>query len=177
MKAGDEGALHAGIFGPTKCGKTTLAKALCADFRAQGVNTLVCHPWDRKWDASFFTTDFDQLVEMMKKSRSCAVFIDEAGKFELTEEQADWVLTGSRNWGHVVHISGHARKQISTTMRDSFSRLFLFKSSKPAARAWEEIFVDEDILTATQLQRFEFLQIEHFEKTIKRKLDLREKAA
>lgn len=172
-----DGALHAGIYGPTLCGKTTLGKELCADFEARGYHTLVCHPWDRNWPCTWWTNNLEQFIAKAKDSRSCALFIDEGGQVQLRDAECEWLVTGARNWGHVTHLMGNATRQITPTMRDNLSRLFLFKCGKEAAKKWYEVFAEEDIKQAVTLEKYQFLQIESFQPTLTRKLNLKGKSA
>ena len=156
------GLVHAGIFGPTLCGKTTLAQSLCADFESRGIRCLVLDPYNADWKASFQTRKMTEFLSVAKKSRSCALFCDEAGQLDLRDEAHAWLLTGSRHWGHVCHIIGQSGVQLTPLGRSSITRLYLFRSTEETAEYWRTAFVDDRIRGATTLSRFEFIRAEMF---------------
>ena len=154
--------LHAGIFGPTLCGKTTLAQSLCRALENRGVRCLVLDPYNAEWPASWQTRRISEFLTKAKSSRSCALFVDEAGQLDLRDPAHEWLLTGSRHWGHVCHVIGQTGVQLSPLGRASITRLFLFRSTNDTASYWAEAFVDRRIFEATTLARFEFVRAEMF---------------
>jgi len=71
---------HALILGMTLSGKTSIAKTLCAKYKASGVKTIVLDPMnDPAWQADFRTYDPEEFLNILWASRQCAVFIDESG--------------------------------------------------------------------------------------------------
>lgn len=135
---------HSLILGMTESGKTTLAKKLAASYRAAGVSVLVLDPLcDPEWGADFQTSDPDEFLEVYWASRSCAVFIDEAGesvgRFDKTMEKT---ATRGRHWGHSNHYLSQRGAQISRTVRDQCSHIFLFTTalddSKIHANEWNK---------------------------------------
>lgn len=154
--------LHAGIFGPTLCGKTTLARHLCADFERRGIRCLVLDPYNAEWPATYQTRHIGEFLAKAKASRSCALFVDESGQLDLRDAEHEWLLTGSRHFGHVCHVIGQTGVQLTPLGRSSITRLFLFRSTEETADYWREVFVDDRIRDATKLQRFEFIRAEMF---------------
>lgn len=154
--------LHAGIFGPTLCGKTTLARHLCADFERRGIRCLVLDPYNAEWPATYQTRQIGEFLAKAKASRSCALFVDESGQLDLRDAEHEWLLTGSRHFGHVCHVIGQTGVQLTPLGRSSITRLFLFRSTEETADYWREVFVDDRIRDATKLERFEFIRAEMF---------------
>lgn len=154
--------LHAGIFGPTLCGKTTLARHLCADFERRGIRCLVLDPYNAEWPATYQTRKIGEFLQKAKASRSCALFVDESGQLDLRDAEHEWLLTGSRHFGHVCHVIGQTGVQLTPLGRSSITRLFLFRSTEETANYWREVFVDDRIRDATKLERFEFIRAEMF---------------
>ena len=154
--------VHAGIFGPTLCGKTTLAKSLCGDFERKGIRTLVLDPYNADWPCTYQTRKIGEFLAKAKASRSCALFVDESGQLDLRDAEHEWLLTGSRHFGHVCHVIGQTGVQLTPLGRSSITRLFLFRSTEETADYWREVFVDDRIRDATKLQRFEFIRAEMF---------------
>ena len=164
--------IHAGIFGPTLCGKTVLARALCADFERRGVHCLVLDPYDADWPASWQTRKMPEFIAKAKASRSCALFVDESGQLDMRDSDHEWILTGSRHWGHIAHVIGQSGVQLTPLGRSSITRLFLFRSTEETAEYWREAFVDDRIREATTLERFEFVHACMFGDVRRRKLSL-----
>ena len=164
--------VHAGIFGPTLCGKTTLAMKLCADFESRGVKCLVLDPYNGEWKASFQTRKMDEFLTVAKRSRACALFVDEAGQLDFRDKNHEWILTGSRHWGHVAHVIGQSGVQMTPLARSCITRLFLFRSTDQTAEYWRDTFVDDRIREATTLERFEFIRAEMFGRVSRNTLKL-----
>lgn len=154
--------MHAAIFGPTMCGKTTLAKELCADFERRGIRTIVLDPYDAEWPCTFQTRKIGEFLKTAKTSRCCALFADEAGQLDLRDPEHEWILTGARHFGHVCHISGQTGVQLTPLGRSSVTRLFLFRSTEETAEYWRTAFVDDRIRGATTLKQYEFLHAQMF---------------
>ena len=90
------------------------------------------------------------------------MFVDESGQLDLRDAEHEWLLTGSRHFGHVCHVIGQTGVQLTPLGRSSITRLFLFRSTEETADYWREVFVDERIRDATKLERFEFIRAEMF---------------
>lgn len=165
-------SVHAGIFGPTMCGKTTLAMELCADLERRGMKCLVLDPYNGDWKASFQTRSMAEFLRVAKNSRSCGLFVDEAGQLDFRNAEHEWILTGARHWGHVAHISGQSGVQMTPLARSSITRLFLFRSTDQTCEYWRNTFVDDRIRAATTLERFEFLRCQMFGAVTRCKLTL-----
>jgi hypothetical protein len=156
------GLVHASIIGPTLCGKTTLAQYLCDDFTKNGVKCLVLDPYNGIWNCAYQTRSITEFIRIAKQSRSCALFFDEIGQLDMRDKEHEWLVTGSRHWGHVAHMIGQSGIQMTPLARSSMTRLYLFKSDKDTADFWRKTFVDDRIMQATTLARFEFLRCEMF---------------
>lgn len=153
---------HVAIIGPTLCGKTTLAKRLAAQYRRAGLGVLVLDPFRDTWQASWETVDRAAFVAKARASRRCALFADEAGQVIARDPEAEWLFTGSRHWGHRMHVLAQSGVQMTPLMRSQCSRLYIFRVSKRVAEMWAEDFADDRILAATGLNQFEFLLVDRF---------------
>jgi len=153
---------HTGIFGPTRSGKTTLAKSLCGEFESRGIRCLVLDPYDAIWPSTWKTRDITAFIAKAKTSRRCALFVDEAGQLDLREPAHEWLLTGAAQWGHLTHIIGQSGVHLSPVGRAQITRLFLFRSTVETADYWRNVFVDDGIMAATTLERWQFLEAKMF---------------
>lgn len=122
---------HSLILGMTESGKTTLAKRLAEKYRAQGFSILVLDPMnDPGWPADYRTSDPDEFLRVFWNSRKCMVFIDESGDaIGRYNKPMERTATRGRHWGHSCHYLTQRGAQISQTVRDQCSHLFLFASS------------------------------------------------
>ena len=122
---------HSLILGMTESGKTTLAKALAAQYKQRGINVIVLDPMsDPEWNADFQTSDPETFLKVVFSSQRCAVFIDEAGE---SAGQYDKPMiktaTKGRHWGHNMHYISQRGTLIARTIRDQCSQLFLFTTA------------------------------------------------
>lgn len=153
---------HVAIIGPTLCGKTTLAKRLAGEYRRAGVGVLVLDPFRDTWPADWMTPDRAAFIAKARASRRCALFADEAGQVIARDPEAEWLFTGSRHWGHRMHVLAQSGIQMTPLMRAQCSRLYIFRTTRRVAEMWAEDFADERICAATTLARFEFLRVDRF---------------
>lgn len=122
---------HVLILGMTLSGKTTCAKRLCADYKAQGIRTGVLDPMnDPEWQCDYRTADPNLFLHTVWNSTQCAFFIDEAGdsvgRFDLAMQQT---ATKGRHFGHRFHYCSQRGAQLARTVRDQCSSLFLFTTA------------------------------------------------
>ena len=160
--------MHVGIFGPTRCGKTTLAQALAAEYVKNGRACLVCDPLNARWPAAHWqTTSAAALVAKAQASRSCMIFIEEASLSIARDRSLSWLFTTAGNpqaGGHVTHIIGQDGASLLPAMRQQLSTVYLFRCHPDLAETWARQFADPAIAaTAPTLQRYEFLKIRAFE--------------
>jgi hypothetical protein len=122
---------HALILGMTQSGKTTLAKKLATMYRDNGVGVLVYDPLsDPDWDCDYKSSDLDEFLATLWNSRSCAVFIDEAGDVAgQHDKEVQKTATRGRHWGHRMHYISQRGTMINRTIRDQCSNLFLFATA------------------------------------------------
>jgi hypothetical protein len=150
---------HTGIFGQSKSGKSFVGQARAKALKAKGIPVLVCDAFkDPSWNADFFTDDIEELVKVAKRSKSCAIFVDEAGQNIGLHPSKDveWLTTGARHWGHVTHLLGQRSVMVNRTMRDQLDELFLFNVNPDDAKDWALIFNDRELLEASKLPRHIF---------------------
>lgn len=110
-----------------------------------------------KWGADRVTDNPDAFWHLVKHSRSCAIFVDEAGKWKknylhILEE----IATTGRHYGHNVHFIAQRAQMIPPTVRNQCENLFLFKQALDDARALAADFVADELLDAKTLKKGEF---------------------
>jgi len=155
---------HSLILGMTESGKTTLAKKLAANYRANGVSVLVLDPLgDPEWNADFQTTDPDDFLRVYWESRSCAVFIDEAGESVGRFDQAmQKTATRGRHWGHSNHYLSQRGAMISRTVRDQCSHIFLFAQSMDDSKVHANEWNAPELKTCNSLAKGEYFHTTRF---------------
>lgn len=155
--------MHCLYLGMTGSGKTTLAKAAARRFRAQGYGVLVLDPLGSDWQADFQTDDSDKFLAVAAKSQRCAVFVDESGEMiGHYEKDMFWLATRARHYGHSCHFITQRAAQLSPTVRDQCSRMFLFRVSARDADILANEWAEPRIKTAAQLGRYEMFYCERF---------------
>lgn len=123
---------HSLIIGMSESGKTTLARGLCHYYKSQGRGTLVLDPLnDPRWRADYQTTNAEEFLEVMRRSKSCYCFIDEGGQMVgRYNVEMQWCATQARHWGHSCHFIAQGATQLAPIVRDMCSHLFLFCCAK-----------------------------------------------
>lgn len=151
---------HTLILGMTESGKTTLARKLARRYQHKGIPVLVLDPYrSSAWNADFLTDNPDSFLEVVKDSKSCALFIDECGAFAESgfSDSLLWIATNSRHFGHNAHFITQRAQQISPTIRDQCSHLFLFKQSFDDSKLLTRNFATDELLAAPSLKKGEYI--------------------
>lgn len=171
-----------GVFGPTKCGKTTLVKALCREFhKQQGLKTVALDPWRDKpgeppWGphATVFRPDVNNGAQMfwetVWQSQRCVIVVDETTTTIARDKEKESLFTAIRHNHHKLIVIGHNGRSLTPTMRQQLDGLFLFLQSPKAAQVWVEETACQELIQATTLGKYEFLRYERFQPVRKLKL-------
>lgn len=149
---------HVLILGMTMSGKTTIAKRLATFYRQAGISVGVLDPLgDPEWDADYRTTDADEFLRSFWSSRQCAWFIDESGDaVGKYDEAMTKTATRGRHWGHRVHYLTQRGAQLSRTVRDQCSQLFLFTTSLDDSKIHANEWNSPELKTAHTLGQGEY---------------------
>lgn len=155
---------HTLIAGITESGKTTLAKKMCAEYKARGIPVVVLDPMnDPEWLADFQTREPLEFLQMVKTSRNCACFVDEgsenAGRFDT---EMHWTATKGRHLGHRLTYVCQRPTQISPNIRYNCSNVALFKVAMDDAKTVANDFGQEALKRATLLKQGEYLYCNGF---------------
>lgn len=158
---------HVLIIGMTESGKTTLAKELNAEYKKAGLSSIILDPInDPGWipgENCFVTRDKKKFLDVVKSSRSCAVFVDESGEaVGQYQTEMHWLGTRARHYGHSVHFLAQRSVQIATTVRDQCSIMYLFNCSKKDSLTLADDWNREEIKNAYKLGKGEFFRIRKF---------------
>jgi hypothetical protein len=143
------------MIGQTASGKTTLAKKLCKQAASDGISSIVLDPiGDPDWTqhgAGFVTSDPEKFSEVVKASRSCWLFVDESGEaIGRYNDSLFWLATRSRHYGHRAYFLTQRGAQLSPTVRDQCTELFLFSCSTRDAKILSEEFIRPELLQAPE---------------------------
>jgi DNA helicase HerA-like ATPase len=156
--------MHVLIVGMTGSGKTTLAKRLVTQYKANKTPSLVLDPlFDPGWGADWQTANQQEFLDTMFQCRKCALFVDESGAAigRYAGEMAV-IATQSRHFGHKAHFLTQRGSQLDKLIRDQCSTLFLFRVSKGDAKTFADEFGYEDILQANSLAPGECFKVTRF---------------
>lgn len=155
---------HSLILGMTESGKSTLAKRLAAGYVARDIPVLVLDPlFDPGWSCEFQTHDPEYFLDVFWESRSCAVFIDEAGDSVGKYDQAMiQTATRGRHWGHNCHYITQRGAGLARTVRDQCSHLFLFATALADAKIHATEWNNENLKEAHSLARGEYFHCTRF---------------
>ena len=157
--------LHVGIFGPSLCGKSNVAKWLIGIYwRVYRVRSIVCDPnVDQVWPScALVFRDPAKFWPFVWTQRGCAVFADEAGGTVARNNELTGFFTRGRQRGHVLHIMGHRATNLLPEQRDQLETLFLFTQSPSAVKIWSDEWADTRFEAALTLPKYEFLWCEKY---------------
>lgn len=164
---------HVLLFGQTLSGKTTLAKTkLVPAYKQNGVGVIVLDPMgDPGWNADFQTDSVDEFLRVVWESRQCAIFIDEAGESAgRFDAEMIKVATKGRHWGHRAHFLSQRGAQISATIRDQCSTLFLFTTSANDCKIHANEWNNDILRQGNTLQQGEYFHVTRFKPAVRHKL-------
>jgi GTPase SAR1 family protein len=163
-----------GIFGPKKSGKTTLARELAREYWArENRRSLVLDPNNSDWpECCWQAKSEEEYWNTAWRTTHCLLICDDAAASIARDSDLTDVFTRINHLGHKLLVIGHNGTNLLPIMREQMDTVWLFRSTPKAAEKWYDIFGDETILTANQLQRYEFLYIRNYEPTEKRILTL-----
>jgi len=148
----------------TESGKTTLAKTLAARYEAAGVRCAVLDPLaDPGWQVSYQTGDQGEFLRTVKRSRSLAVYVDEAGEaVGQYDTEMHWLATRGRHYGHACHFISQRVQQIAKTVRDQTARMYMFASSRSDSKLLSDEWNEPAIAESHRLARGEFWVVQRF---------------
>jgi hypothetical protein len=159
----------------TLSGKSSLAKQMIPVYKRRGILSLVCDPLgDPSWTkagASYQTDDGAKFLDVVFKSKSCAIFIDESGEaIGRYAGEMKSLATRSRHYGHNAHFISQRAVDIDKTIRDQCGYLFCFRVSKKDAETLSDEYGYEELLQCSQLKQGEFIKCGRFHPPQKIKL-------
>jgi len=150
----------------TESGKTTLAKELAKRLKAKNIPVLVLDPMHDEWAADFQTDDPDEFLnafwstEWKHRDSGAHCFIDESGdsvgRFNTLMNQT---ATKGRHWGHSVYFLTQRGAQLSPTVRDQCSNLFLFVSGLKDCKIHAEEWNKPELIEAAQMPQGDYFSV------------------
>jgi hypothetical protein len=154
-------------------GKTTLARKLALGYRETGIKSLCLDPiGDPKWAevVDYLTADPTEFRQVVQSSRSCAIFIDESGEV-IGRYNADFffLATRARHSGHRSHFITQRPAQLSPTVRDQCSKMFLFGCSFSDSKILSDEW-GKDLTQAPNLDQGQFFDVPRFGTVEKRRI-------
>lgn len=163
---------NGGIFGPKLSGKTTLARCLSVEYwRKYRIRTLVLDPHLESWgDQAWATADEEKFWTAVWKSHHSLIIVEEAAATIRRERELVPVFTRMRHCNHKLLVIGHSGSDLLPVMRQQLDVIYLFRQPESAAKIWAETFAEKRLMTATELEQFEFLRCPLFHKPVKLKL-------
>lgn len=155
---------HGLILGMTESGKTTLSKKIARELKDQGRGVIVLDPLkDPEWIADIVIADFMEFLDIVKRSRSCFLFVDEAGmNCGQWDVESLWLATQSRHWGHSTFFISQRAQQISKTIREQCRFLYLFACSKSDSKILSDEWNRPELEEANTLNRGEYFYAPRF---------------
>lgn len=147
---------HRGIFGRRLSGKSYLGRELIrSDYAASGWRSIVLAPmskpgdWPGDW--AWWTKDRDAWLRTIWKSWACNVVCDDASMTVQRDRSLEELFTCVGHRSHRLIVMGHSGSNLLPSMREQLTEVFLFRQSRKEAEIWAELFSDERIMEACDL--------------------------
>ena len=164
---------HVGIFGPTECGKTTLARALFSAYGSAGIPGIVLDINNEEWSENcIVTADTDEFLDLIENSTGCAVFADEIGETLARNPYYANLFTRIRHNKHKMHCAGHDAASLLPVQRRQLLTLFLFCGTVESCRLFATDIPNIDLTAVPTLRDYEFMRVRRGEIPRKYKLAL-----
>jgi hypothetical protein len=118
---------------------------------------------DPEWNADFQTGDLTAFLTMARESRSCFLFVDEAGmNCGQWDKDSLWLGTQSRHWGHSCFFITQRAQMLSPTIRGQCRFLYLFNCSKTDSKLLSDEWNKPELESANSLKQGEYLYCSKF---------------
>lgn len=151
----------------TESGKTTLAKELAKRLKASNRPVIVLDPMHDEWSCDFRTDDQAEFLnlfwspEWKNRDMGAHVFIDESGdaigRYNTLMNQT---ATRGRHWGHSCYFLTQRGAQLSPTVRDQCSHLFLFVSGLKDCKIHAEEWNKPELVEAANLPQGDYFHVQ-----------------
>lgn len=154
-----------GIFGPSECGKTTLAKKISAHiFRTEKrksyvLDTIAKDNWGNHAEVD---TDDSTFWDKIFKVRDGLIIVDDSSVTINRDNDLNGVFTTLRHQNHKLLVIGHSASNLLPQMREQLQRVFLFLQNEDSVKHWQTLFPNQKLDAAMNLQQFEFLTVANF---------------
>jgi len=120
--------------------------------KTNGRGVLVLDPLHDQWPADFQTEDPELFLKTFWQSRSCDVFIDEAGDtVGHYEKPMIQTATKGRHWGHNVYYITQRAASLSPTVRGQCRYIFLFALARQDCEVYAREFNKPELIEASRL--------------------------
>lgn len=159
-----EKKIRSAIIGASESGKTELAVSLSLYlWKHYGLRALVFDPWlresPRRWGAHAWATDeMEKFEHVVFQTKGCVVVWDEATTNGGRDRDKTRFFTEVRHNHPVIFALGHCYSAFLPVMRSCLTDLFLALDDDKDAEAWAVTMKDKDVMKATTLGQYQFLQ-------------------
>lgn len=155
------------IIGGSKCGKTTLGKALVFKmWRLHRLRAIIFDPFRRKnnWGASAWVTDdLEKFKRAVWGTKHCAVFWDESTDSINKHDREDQKFFSRIRHEHkAFFLLCHDLTVMSPLMRGNLSDMYVFRQGVKRAGLYAEDFADQDLQQLAELGQYEFIHKQPF---------------
>lgn len=171
-----------GIFGPKKSGKTTLGRSLSVQYwNLEDRPSLVFDPNFDAWPSNCWlpeigSGDMDEIEgrfwDNVWRTENHLIICDDAAKTINRNPSLNDIFTRINHNGHKLLIIGHSGTNLLPLHRQQMDVVYLFRSTQEAGKWWYDVFGDPVVLSCNKLERYEFLHIEQYKKTERKKLKI-----
>ena len=147
----------------TESGKTSLAKQLATEYLRHNKTVIVFDPLNDVWPCTYQTNDPTLFLQACRENTNCYIFIDEASEnVGQHDTEMHWLATRGRHFGHSVHFVSQRGAQLSKTVRDQTSFLFLFACSIDDSKILANEYNKPELREANTLEKLEYFKTGRF---------------
>lgn len=163
-----------GIFGPKLSGKSTLAVSLSRQYwQSRHIRSLVLDPNLDDWgQQAWVTSNESEFWDKVWKCQNSLIIVEEAAETINRDKELIPVFTRLRHCHHKFIVIGHSGMNLLPIMREQLDTIYLFRQSKDAAKTWANVFTNDALLAAVELNQHEFLYCQLYQPCRRLKLRL-----
>lgn len=164
---------HVLFAGTTESGKTTGAIIFSRRYRLGGIASLVLDPLnDPRWPSPHRFKTASELYAQARKSRNCALFIDEAAvSMDRYDIEMNWFATMSRHWGHRAHFMCQRQNGVNPSIRGNCGSYVIFRVDWDDAKELAKNFTRRELIEASELPLGECIIGTRFEPPTRCRID------
>lgn len=149
---------HTLVLGISKGGKTTLSVEIINWYRKSGYKIILLATFKNDIPCDEHYAHEDEFIARARQLRNCLLVVDDArDNLDKHSENAKWLGSQSRHWGHSFLVITQRYVDIAPSVRNNAESAVIFRMSKKDCLEVSEDYVDDALKDAYKLEKYHFL--------------------